>query len=105
MNQDDDGASKYEEERIDYLFEKWFAGTDLEKNCDESYPVGWRQSTFRWTFASGYRIGIHEDPENRARSVASQGETVRVLVKDIELKEKYIAHLEKQLENTRLDQE
>jgi len=49
-----------EENRIDYLFEQWFKGTELEKNCDESYPVGWRQSIFRWTFATGYRAGLRE---------------------------------------------
>ena len=92
----EESASKDEEERIDYLFEKWFAGTDLEKNCDESYPVGWRQSIFRWTFASGYRMGTHEDPKNRDISVESKAETVRALVKDIELKDEYIANLERE---------
>lgn len=101
----EESASRYEEERIDYLFEKWFAGTDLEKNCDESHPIGWRQSIFRWTFGSGYRRGISEDPKNRDVSIKSQGETVTVLVREIADKDKRIAELADNLSNARTNVE
>lgn len=93
----EESASRYEEERIDYLFEKFFEGTELEKNCDESHPIGWRQSIFRWTFASGYRRGTSEDPKNRDVSIESQGETVTLLVREIANKDTRIAKLENAL--------
>ena len=95
----EESASRYEEERIDHLFGRWFGGTELEKNCDESHPIGWRQSIFRWTFASGYRRGTSEDPKNRDVSIESQGETVTVLVREMADKEKRIAVLEQALQN------